>query len=207
MIIKKIVAGIYGVNCYIIGDNETKKCAVIDPGGNHKEILDEIDKSELDLEYIILTHGHGDHIGAVKELKDSTDAKILAHKEEKYILNNKEFNLTSIMSCEDVEIEADIYLNDKDKIGVGNLELEIIHTPGHTPGCICIKVGDVIFTGDTLFAGSIGRTDLEGGDYNTILNSLDKLAKLQDDLTVFPGHGPATRIGIEKVTNSFINNR
>ncbi len=204
MFLHKIVAGIYGVNCYILGDEETSKVAVFDPGGNAEEILDIIREKGLTLAYVILTHGHGDHIGAVKELKEKTGAKILVHEDEKNILNNKDNNLTALMGMDAVEIDADEYLKDGQTIQLGNLDLEIIHTPGHTPGGMCIKVKDLLFTGDTLFAGSIGRTDLTGGDYDTIMKSLEKLGNLEDDLTILPGHGPASRIGIEKSVNPYM---
>ncbi|SHH14028.1 MBL fold metallo-hydrolase [Tepidibacter thalassicus] len=203
MFLQKIVAGVYGVNCYILGDEQTKKCAVLDPGGSLDEIIDIVENNEFKVDYIILTHGHGDHIGAVKELKQKTNAKILAHEDEKFILNSSKNNLTHMMGGA-FEIEADEYLKDGQIVKIGNLELKIIHTPGHTPGCICIKVDDVLFTGDTLFAGSIGRTDLPGGDYDTILDSLDKLSNLDDNLKVLPGHGPASKISVEKSKNPYM---
>ncbi|KXZ39434.1 Glyoxylase, beta-lactamase superfamily II [Alkalithermobacter thermoalcaliphilus JW-YL-7 = DSM 7308] len=207
MKIKNIVCGIYGVNCYIIADEETKKCAVIDPGGNHEEIINYIDENGFDLEFIILTHGHADHIGAVGELKDIKDCKVVACKDEKYILNNKDFNLTSVIGSKELEIEADEYVKDQDNLCLGRLSLQIIHTPGHTPGSICIKVENILFSGDTLFSGSIGRTDLEGGSYEKIIHSLEKLIQLDDEVVVMPGHGPSTTIGREKRTNRFIIDR
>lgn len=204
MILEKKVAGIYGVNCYIIGDENTKKAAVIDPGGSVEDIIKTSRENGLDIEYIILTHGHGDHIGAVPQLKQITNCKVIAHKDEKELLNDKDKNLTSQMSCGVVEIDADEYVEDGESIKLGNLNLEIIHTPGHTPGCMCIKIDNVMFSGDTLFAGSIGRTDLYGGSFESIEDSLNKLSKLDDEITVFPGHGPATRLGIEKTTNPYM---
>jgi glyoxylase-like metal-dependent hydrolase (beta-lactamase superfamily II) len=204
MILEKKIAGILGVNCYIIGDEVTRKGAVIDPGGSIEDILKSIRENELSIEYIILTHSHGDHIGAVPQLKHITKAKIIAHIDEKELLNDKDKNLTSNLGCGIVEIDADEYVKDGQNIKLGNLSLEIIHTPGHTPGGMCIKVDNVMFSGDTLFSGSIGRTDLFGGDYSDIQNSLNKLSKLDDEITVFPGHGPATRLGIEKVTNPYM---
>lgn len=204
MFLHKIVAGVYGVNCYIIGDEESKKGAVIDPGGSLNEIISIVSDNKINIEYIILTHGHGDHIGAVKDLKENTNSKILAHEAEKDILNKSENNLTALMGMDIIEIEADEYLKEGQTVKLGKLELNIIHTPGHTPGCMCIKVDDIMFTGDTLFAGSIGRTDLPGGDYDTIMNSLEKLSKLDDEITIYPGHGPASEIGIEKSINPYM---
>ena len=204
MIVEKKIAGILGVNCYILGDEDTQKGAVIDPGGSVEDILRTIREHELDIEYIILTHGHGDHIGGLPQLKQMTNAKVIAHIDEKELLNDKSKNLTANLGCGIVEIDADEYVKDGQNIKLGNLNLEIIHTPGHTPGCMCIKVDNVMFSGDTLFAGSIGRTDLYGGNYSEIQNSLNKLSKLDDDITVLPGHGPATRLGIEKITNPYM---
>ncbi|MCT4509890.1 MAG: MBL fold metallo-hydrolase [Tepidibacter sp.] len=203
MFLEKIVAGVYGVNCYILGDDETKKCAVIDPGGDCDGILNIIKKNELNLEYIILTHGHADHIGAVKELKEKTNSTVLAHKEEEIVLTNSQNNLTYMMGGS-IEIEADRYLNDEQSIELGNLNLQTIHTPGHTLGGMCIKVEDCLFTGDTLFRSSIGRTDLFGGDYDKIIESVNRLSKLDDKLKVFPGHGPASTVETEKAKNPYI---
>jgi len=204
MILEKKIAGVLGVNCYIIGDEETKKGAVIDPGGSIEDLLNTIRAHELDIEYIILTHGHGDHIGAVQYLKNMTNSKIVAHVDEKELLGDKDKNLTSKLGFGIVEIDADEYVKDGQNIKLGNLNLEIIHTPGHTPGGICIKIDNIMFSGDTLFAGSIGRYDLFGGDYEELKKSLNKLSKLDDEITVFPGHGPATRLGIEKTTNPYM---
>lgn len=204
MILEKRNVGIYGVNCYILGDEDTNKGAVIDPGGSVEEIFKTIREHELNIEYIILTHAHGDHIGGVPQLKNLTNAKIIAHKDEKELLNDKEKNLTSTMSCGIVEIDADEYVKDGQIIKLGNLDLEIIHTPGHTPGGMCILVDNIMFSGDTLFSGSMGRCDLFGGNYDEMQNSLKKLSELDDEITVFSGHGPATRLGIEKVTNPYM---
>lgn len=204
MILERRNVGIYGVNCYILGDEDTNKGAVIDPGGSVEEILKTIREHELNIEYIILTHAHGDHIGGVPQLKNLTNAKVIAHKDEKELLNDKEKNLTSTMSCGVVEIDADEYVKDGEILKLGNLDLKIIHTPGHTPGGMCILVDNIMFSGDTLFAGSMGRCDLFGGNYDEMQKSLKKLSKLDDEITVFSGHGPATRLGVEKVTNPYM---
>ena len=190
MIIDKIVEPYFGENIYILIDEETKKCAVVDPGGASEKVLNYIKKNSLDLEYILLTHGHGDHIGAVNYIKSKTNATIVAHSDS--------------MHCGPQELDADIYVNDKDKLQLGSLKLSFIHTPGHTKGSMCIRVNDDMFTGDTLFAGSIGRTDFYSGDYKQIEKSLKKLSKFEDKVKIHPGHGPSSTLGIEKMSNPYM---
>lgn len=204
MKIEKIVEPYFGENMYILIDEETKKCAVVDPGGASDKILNYIKVNSLELEYILLTHGHGDHIGAVNTIKSKTNAKVVAHNDEQELLNNNRKNLSYSMHCGPQELDADIYVHDKDKLELGNLKLSFIHTPGHTKGCMCIRVNDDMFTGDTLFAGSIGRTDLYGGDYRQIEKSLKKLAKYEDKVKIHPGHGPSSTLGIEKMSNPYM---
>lgn len=204
MKIEKIIEPYFGENMYILIDEETKKCAVIDPGGASDKILNYIRANSLNLEYIILTHGHGDHIGAVNKIKSQTNVKVIAHNDEKELLNDNKKNLSYSMHCGPQQLDADIYVNDKDKLELGNLKLSFIHTPGHTKGCMCIRVNDDMFTGDTLFAGSIGRTDLYGGDYRQIEKSLKKLSKFEDKVKIHPGHGPSSTLGIEKMSNPYM---
>lgn len=204
MILEKLVDPYFGVNTYIVGDENTKKCVVVDPGGDYKDVIKALEKNSMHLEYIILTHGHGDHIGGVKELRSKTGAKVIAHTDEAEMLMDRKKNLSSSMRCGAQEFEADMYVNDKDKLAVGDLKFSFIHTPGHTKGGMCIRVGEHMFTGDTLFAGSMGRTDLYGGDYKQIDKSLKKLAKFEDNVRVYPGHGPSTTLGREKTTNPYM---
>ena len=204
MKIEKIVEPYFGENMYILIDEETKKCAVVDPGGASDKILNYIKVNSLELEYILLTHGHGDHIGAVNTIKSRTNAKVVAHNDEQELLNDNRKNLSYSMHCGPQELNADIYVHDKEKLELGNLKLSFIHTPGHTKGCMCIRVNDDMFTGDTLFAGSIGRTDLYGRDYKQIEKSLRKLAKYEDKVKIHPGHGPSSTLGIEKMSNPYM---
>ncbi|MBB6214834.1 glyoxylase-like metal-dependent hydrolase (beta-lactamase superfamily II) [Anaerosolibacter carboniphilus] len=206
MIIERIPAGIYAVNCYILICEETKKAAIIDPGGDADEIIAYIEKNNLLPEMIILTHGHGDHIGAVQEIREKTSIPVCIHKDDADMLKDPRKNLTSLMGMTEVKVEADRLLADGDIVELGALKLHIIHTPGHTRGSICIRVNEVIFSGDTLFAQSIGRTDLEGGSFELIIDSIKrKLMVFNDETNVLPGHGASTAIGMERRMNPFIN--
>ena len=194
MIIEKVVDRFMDENTYILGDEKTKKCAVIDPGGSIIDIFNIIKQHGLTVEYIILTHGHGDHICRVPEIKSKTNAKIVAHVNEEEVLIDRNKNLSAQLPGPLVEFDADEYVQEGD----------VIHTPGHTKGGMCIKVGEHIFTGDTLFAGSIGRTDFYGGDYKQMMKSLRKLAKYDDNAVIYPGHGPTSTIGVEKRMNPYM---
>lgn len=206
MKIEKILEPSFGENMYILVDEETKKCAVVDPGGAEDKILSYIKNNGLILEYILLTHGHGDHIGAVKSIREKTGAKVVAHTDEKELLNDNRKNLSCMMPhCGPQELDADIYVNDKEKLTLGNLKLSFIHTPGHTKGGMCIRVNYDMFTGDTLFAGSIGRTDFIGGSYKELEKSLKKLSKYENDVKIHPGHGPSSTLGIEKTSNPYMS--
>ena len=212
MIIEKVVDRFMDENTYILGDEKTKKCAVIDPGGSIIDIFNIIKQHGLTVEYIILTHGHGDHICRVPEIhitnvlkiKESTNAKIVAHVNEEEVLIDRNKNLSAQLPGPLVEFDADEYVQEGDIIELGSLKLKVIHTPGHTKGGMCIKVGEHIFTGDTLFAGSIGRTDFYGGDYKQMMKSLRKLAKYDDNAVIYPGHGPTSTIGVEKRMNPYM---
>ncbi|MDF2546562.1 MAG: fold metallo-hydrolase [Anaerosolibacter sp.] len=206
MIIERIPAGIYAVNCYVLTCEETKKTAIIDPGGDADDIISYMKQHHLQPEMIILTHGHGDHIGAIQEIKAQMNIPIYIHKDDGYMLKDPRKNLTSLMGMQEVQVEADIFLSDGDIVELGSLRLHVIHTPGHTRGSICIRVNDVIFSGDTLFAQSIGRTDLDGGSFELIIDSIKrKLMVFNDEIKVLPGHGSSTTIGIERTMNPFVN--
>ncbi|WP_270670719.1 MBL fold metallo-hydrolase [Paraclostridium bifermentans] len=204
MIIEKFTDHLFGENTYLIADKNTREGAVIDPGGEVDDLMRFIKDNFIEVKYIILTHGHGDHIGCVPKLKEATNACIIADSEEKELLLDKKKNLSYRMHCGAIEFDADKYVNEGDSIKLGELKLKFIHTPGHTKGCMCIKVGNHMFTGDTLFAGSMGRTDLYSGDDNQMKKSLNRLKKYEDDIIVYPGHGPNTTMGIEKATNPYL---
>ena len=201
----RIPAGIYDANCYIVYSAKDKEGIVIDPGGDVDDIIAQIENLGLNIKYIILTHGHGDHIAGVKEVKEYTNAPVAIHKYDEQLLKNGRGNLSSIMAMGTIELTPDIILEDGDEICFDDLKAKIIHTPGHTPGGISIKIEDSIFTGDTLFAGSIGRTDFEGGSFDAIMDSIkNKIIIYPDDTKLYPGHGPSSTVKMEKLTNPFL---
>ena len=204
MKIKVITDRMMEENTYVCYDENTLDAVLIDPSLNIDEEGGFIKDNNLNVKYIMLTHGHADHIGDVLELKKMTGAKILAHQDEKEMLNDASKNMSIQFFPVRVEFDADIYVTDREKLKLGDHTFSFIATPGHTKGGMCIRLGMDMFTGDTLFAGSIGRTDFYGGDYKQLLKSLKKLSKMENDLAVYPGHGPASTIGIEKEKNYYM---
>ena len=191
MIVKGFAVGWLSTNCYVVGCEETREAAVIDPGMESKAetapFMDFIKQNSLHIKYIINTHGHPDHVAGNTFMKEATGAPILIHE------SNSE------------HVQADRKLRDGDTLQVGTLKLKVLHTPGHTPDGISLLVDNAVFTGDTLFAGSVGRTDFLGGSYEELIHSLKtKLLPLPDNFKVYPGHGPATTIGDEKRHNPFL---
>lgn len=189
-------------NCYIVFDQESKETMVVDPAGDVDRIIEMINILQGNLKYIFLTHCHGDHIAGVKELREKMGGKVLIHRLDVEGLNNKEINLTEFMDgLPEIEIDADSRLDDGDLIHVGNLEFKVIHTPGHTKGgcSLYLESEKLLFSGDTLFRGTWGRTDLPTSDFRDIISSIiNKLLVLPDDTIVYPGHGKSTMIENEK---------
>ncbi len=197
----KITVGPMECNCYIVGCDKTKDAVVIDPGADPKRIKSLADKKGLKIKYIINTHGHGDHIGA----NSAFDVPILIHGLDEDFLADPAKNLSSMFFFNISSPKAARLLKDGDTIEFGACRLSVIHTPGHTPGSVSLKMGDEIFTGDTLFCGGIGRTDLPNGDETEIVKSIrDKLMVFGDDTKIYPGHGPDSTIGAERCNNPFI---
>lgn len=203
MLLKRLPTGILQSNCYIIG--EKTKGAVIDPGVSASEIIRAADDMGLEIIYIILTHTHFDHIKFMDDLRDRAGAKVLAHEADAPALSDSWLNGSVLFGQSETFREADKLLKDGDIIDVDGISLEVIHTPGHTPGSICIKANNWLFTGDTLFRMSIGRTDLGNGSHEDIMRSITQvLMKLDDDTVVYPGHGTSSTIGFERKHNPFI---
>ena len=194
------------VNTYLVFD-ETKTAFLVDPGSYLKQITNKIVEKELDLKYIVLTHGHGDHIGGIAAFKaDFPDVKIVALDKEKETLNDSTLNNSKILLGGEVTLDADVYVSDGETLDIGNMQLKFMATPGHTPGGMSIVIGDVVFSGDTLFKTSIGRTDMPGGNYNQLIDSIrTKLFTLPDDTKVYTGHMGNTTIGWEKKHNPFVD--
>jgi glyoxylase-like metal-dependent hydrolase (beta-lactamase superfamily II) len=192
-------------NCYIIGCESTKSAAVIDPGDEADRILKELAKDGLTLKYIINTHGHFDHVGGNYDLKKASGADIVIHPADEPMLADLVRTAAAFGLSAQNSPAPDRTVQEGDTISFGDITLRVLDTPGHSPGGISLHTDNMVFVGDTLFAGSIGRTDLPGGDFQTLISSIKtKLFPLGDDTKVYTGHGPATSIGQEKRANPFL---
>ena len=192
-------------NCFIVGCDETKDAVVIDPGDDTDRILLALADLTLKVRYIINTHGHFDHVGGNRKMKAVTGADILIHSLDAHMLGALSSTAAAWGLSTDDSPPPDRTVEDGDRIDFGTLALTVIHTPGHSPGGIALYTEGNVFVGDTLFAGSIGRTDFPGGDFGTLISSIrSKLFVLGDDVRVFTGHGPETTIGRERQFNPFL---
>jgi len=206
MILETLPTGPLDVNCWIIGCEDTGECIVIDPGGDGPLILEKMNEMKLEAVMVINTHGHFDHIGGNAFLIENTSARLMMHKaDELFLKDASEHALMWGMEFEESPA-PEIHLVDGDKLTIDSIVLKILHTPGHSPGSISILAENHLFAGDLLFSGSIGRTDLSGGDYAQLISSVrEKVFVLPDDTIVHPGHGPDTSVGVEKRTNPFLS--
>ncbi len=204
MILKKLELGMLGSNCYVVGDESSKEGMIIDPGAEANQILRVAEDLGLDIKVIALTHGHGDHVGALSEVKETTGAEIAIHANDARSLQASPSREASSPSAQALPA-PDRLLKDEDTIDIGKLHFQVLHTPGHTPGGICLREEGIVFSGDTLFNFGIGRTDFPDASYDEEINSIrTKLLTLPDDTVVCPGHGPDTTIGTERQWNSFL---
>lgn len=203
MDIKCLPLGNMPTNCYILFDEKSKECAVFDPAAEAGKILSEIDGYKV--KYIILTHMHIDHVMALDEVKRETNAPVVVCNDDAFVMNDDSFTLAKFFNASSPETEADIKVLDGDILHLGENELKIIHTPGHTKGSMCVLCHSILISGDTLFLESVGRSDFPGGSHSQLVNSIgEKLYCLNDKTKVYPGHGPETTIGHEKMYNPYL---
>lgn len=208
MQLARLVVGPLQVNCYIVYDEKTKEAIVIDPGDDGGEILDLVKGKGLTVKYIVNTHGHFDHVGANQMLKDATGAELLIHEADSALLSTTASHARMFGMTAPSSPKADRYVKHGDVVTTGAVSLTVLHTPGHSAGGISLVGDGVVFTGDALFAGSIGRTDFPGGDLMTLITAIRKhLMSLPDDTLVLSGHGPQSTIGEERRENPFLNAR
>ena len=205
LMVETIVVGPLFSNCYIIWDDSEKIGAIIDPGDDSKKILKTVEKLDIEIKYILATHGHFDHVGAVATIKSKLNAEFLANKDDLFFIKDCENAARRWGLSVEQPPEPDGYIEDGDKIDIGKYFLEVISTPGHSPGGVSFKNNSMVFCGDTLFQGSIGRTDFRKGSIEDLTKSIkNRLYKLPDDTVVYTGHGPITTIGDEKKYNAFV---
>jgi hydroxyacylglutathione hydrolase len=203
MIIKSLVVGPLESNCFVVGDGNSKKAMVVDPGDEPDRIMDVIRSESLIVDYIVCTHAHFDHVGAIPEIKKETGAMVVIHRDELEIYQGAA-DMAAFWGCNmDPLPEPDLFVDDNDEIKIGELTFRVLHTPGHSPGGMCLFGEGVVITGDTLFAGSVGRTDFHGGDMKKLRRSFDRLMSLPPSTKVLAGHGPDSTIETERAENFF----
>lgn len=208
LIIKRLVVGSLSANCFIVGEEIGAEGMVIDPGGNGEAILRAIADSSLDIKFIVLTHGHSDHIAALYDIQDKTGAEVAIHTADADFLEGGGAFSSQFGISYKTPHPPDRLLREGDKIKIGDTNFTVIHTPGHTPGSICLLRGGKIFTGDTLFRRGIGTTLMPGSSRSQLINSIQtRLMVLPDDTIIYPGHGRETTIGAERRDNPYVTGR
>lgn len=206
MIFETVIVGPMAVNSYIIGCDKTRTGAIIDPGDEAEKIIRAIDQLDLKIKYILLTHGHVDHLAKLHTLQDIFNAEFLMHEADSFLLAHSSTQAYMFGLPDPGNLKPDRFLKDGEIISLGNLEIKVLHTPGHSPGSVTFFVENKLFVGDLIFSGSIGRTDLPGGNFEHLMRSVNKnIFSLPEVTEIFPGHGPKTTVGIEKATNPFFN--
>lgn len=205
MILEQLTVGPLQTNTYIIGDEDTGKAIVVDPGDEPDRIIDLIREKHLSVEQVVCTHAHFDHIGAVGDIRRETGAKILLHRNDLETYGTaKDQALIWGCSVDDLP-QPDGFVEEGDEIQAGNLSFRVLHTPGHSPGGICLYGEQVLLSGDTIFQGSVGRTDFPGGSIEDLKKSFRRILDLPDETAILSGHGPGTTVGREKKENFFIH--
>ncbi len=208
MIVKALSVGSFAANCYIVGSSSAGKGMIIDPGAEAATILKTVQQMGLSISVVVLTHAHIDHVGAVREVKEKTGAQFALHEAERGLMMGGPMRMLTALGVAPVKSppQPDRLLKDGDRIDIDDLSFEVLHTPGHSSGGICLLGHGVVFSGDTLFNYGIGRTDFPGCSHEQLMKSIEeKLMVLSDETVVYPGHGPATTIGDERRGNPFLS--
>ncbi|MCK5852606.1 MBL fold metallo-hydrolase [bacterium] len=207
--VKTFPVGPLETNCYLVIDDNTKDALLIDPGAEAEELLTILEEEKIALQAVVLTHGHGDHIGAVSKIVSEKNVPLWIHPDDASMLTDSEENLSAMLGLSVTSEHPYKEFTDKETINFGSIQVEVLHTPGHTRGGVSLFIQNdtnpILFSGDTLFKGDVGRCDLPGGDWDTLRKSiLEKLYVLPYNTVVYPGHGPSSTIGNEKITNNYV---
>lgn len=203
--LKTLAVGPLAVNCYILSCDETRECIVVDPGDEGSRILDALESEGLSCRWVLNTHGHADHVGANAAVLAGTKARLAIHPADRFLLERAVSMALSLGMVIEPSPDPDVELEDKAVYSFGKEKLAVLHTPGHSPGSVSLVWGQRVFTGDLLFAGGIGRDDLPGGSFPSIIQSIKKrIFPLGDSVEVFPGHGPSSTVGAERRGNPYL---